>query len=367
MEEFVRHFAAAVSTATLYPLEHPQVTELLQAARKELKRGIGNRDEISLLRLEETVVVDGMPLAGGLYLERFARMLKDRGIGHLRIGRNIAAEELLALTSAMAGKRSEGAEVHSTGNLRLGKVKAPPAGNPLAGKTAPPPGIDGEDLSRLADIYDRTQRRQSVDTVGIPEIVSNFIRALSSDADPLLVLAPLRDMDEYTFAHSVNVCLLNLAQARSLGIEGGLLRDIGVAALLHDIGKLFIPPDIINKPGELNEEEWKIVRRHPALGARHLLAAKGAPRLAVLTAYEHHLRFDGTGYPAVDEFWQQNLCSQMTTLSDLVDSMLTRRSYREPLTLQIVAGTIRQHRGTHLHPVLADNFLRLIDAAGPEK
>lgn len=362
--EFIRHFAAAVSTATLYPLEHAQVTMHLGGARRELERALADREEISLMRLEETLVADGTPLASGLYLQRFVRILKERGIGHLRIGRAVAQEELLALAGALAGRLGAEGEIRSTENLRLGKVSAPPVGSSLAVPELPPEGmtgIDGEDFARLAEIYERARRSQSLSTVGISEIVSNFIRALASDADPLLVLAPLRKMDEYTFAHSVNSCLLNLAQARSLGVEGPLLRDIGVAALLHDIGKLFIPGEIINKPGKLDESEWKIVRRHPALGARYLLGARGIPRLAVLVAYEHHLRFDCSGYPAVDEDWQQNLCSHLTAISDIVDSMLTRRSYREPLSFEMVTGTIRGYRGTHLHPLLVDNFLKLTE------
>ena len=158
--------------------------------------------------------------------------------------------------------------------------------------------------------------------------VITFVDAFSRRADPFLALAPLRAMDEYTFTHSTNVCILNLAQATALGIEGQLLNDIGVSAMLHDIGKLFVPEEVINKKGQLDDREWELMRQHPMRGAQYLLDTPGVPRLSVVTAFEHHMKYDGSGYPAVAKDWQQNLCSQMTAISDVFDAMRTERSYK---------------------------------------
>ena len=362
LEEFIRHLAAAVSTAVLYPLEHPQVDELVGAAHAELNLALGENPEVTLLRLEDSIVADGRPLPSTLYLKRFARMLRERGIGHLRIAHRIGREELLSFAGILAGRRSI-AEFRPSENLQVGKVAVRHLGD------LPPEhlrGFERDDLFRLEEILDGARRGRELHAVGVSEIVSNFIRAMSEDADPLLVLAPLRDMDEYTFAHSINVCLLNLAQARSLGIEGPLLNDIGISALLHDIGKLFIPDEILNKPGKLDDTEWRIIREHPAKGAEYLLKAKGIPRMAVVGAYEHHMSFDGSGYPDVGDHWRQSLAGHMTAISDLFDSMLTRRSYREPLSLPVVAQTIRHGAGTQLHPMLAENFLQLVRCVAPD-
>ena len=131
--------------------------------------------------------------------------------------------------------------------------------------------------------------------------------------------------------------------------------------MLHDVGKLFIPKEILNKPGKLDEEEWCMIEEHPVRGAEYLLNTPGVPRMAVINAYEHHMRFDLHGYPHVSKEWQQSLCSQITSISDIYDSLRTRRPYREPVSLEIVLGNIERLMGTQLHPLLVKNFLRLME------
>ena len=352
---------------------------LCQAALKSLQQTLTERDELPLLRVDDQLVVSGAPLPATIYVGRLAQMLKYRGIGHLRLNRRLEEHELLALVGSLANRKQ--GEVVSTDNLRLGRVELRRSARPAGGGSPAPqsgagrapeepaPGavpvseltdVPAEELARLMDIYDAAQRHHQLNVVGINDIVSTFIDAFTSQGQPLLVLAPLREMDEYTFTHSVNVCILNLAQAASLGIRGPLLQDIGIAAMLHDVGKLFIPQEVLNKPGPLTSEEWQLVRDHPLAGARFLLDTPGVPRMAVVTAFEHHMRFDQSGYPIVKGESAQNLCSQMTTISDLFDSMLTKRPYRAAADFEEVSTTIQYEVGTQLHPILAENFLKLI-------
>ncbi len=376
--DFVRHLASAVSTASLYPLEHRQVQHLCQAAMSSLQQALVEQEELALLRVDDQLVVAGTPLPTSMYVGRLAQMLRYRGIGHLRIHHRIAEHELLKLIASLASRHGE--EVTSTDNLRLGRVELRRPSRPTGGAgvrlptaemnggkasanlvpTSELTDVPAEELARLMDIYDTTRRHHQLNVVGLNDIVATFIDAFTSQGQPLLVLAPLRDMDEYTFTHSVNVCILNLAQAASLGISGPLLQDIGISAMLHDVGKLFIPEEVLNKPGPLTSEEWQLMRNHPLAGARFLLDTPGVPRMAVVSAFEHHMRFDQRGYPIVKGEWAQNLCSQMTTISDLFDSMMTKRPYRPPSDFETVATTIQYEVGTQLHPILAENFLKLI-------
>jgi HD-GYP domain-containing protein (c-di-GMP phosphodiesterase class II) len=222
-----------------------------------------------------------------------------------------------------------------------------------------------EELERFEEIYEAVKQRQKLKITGILDIVSGFVDAFRQEGDSMLAMASLRNTDEYTFTHSTNVCILNIAQAMSLGIEGQLLHDIGIAAMLHDIGKLFIPEEIITKKDKLTPREFDIMRQHPELGAKHLLDSPGVPRLAVTAAYEHHLKFNLGGYPQVQAGWQPNLCSQMTMISDFFDALRTRRSYREPLEISQIAAMMQEIAGTELHPVLTQNFLRIISRLAP--
>lgn len=370
INQCLRHLTTATSTAGLYAPDHPQVARLCQQAHAELARGMAGRVEVSLLRVDDQLAVEGQPLDRTLYTERFARLLKRRGIGHLKFTSGIAVEELTSLSASLIGTQTA---MLSSPNLRLGQVEVRHRQDDTTDHSQLEVDVSGifsvvgqEELARVMEVYEAVRRGRKLQVVGLSEIIAKFIDVFDQYADPLLVLIPLRDMDEYTFTHSLNVCLLNLAQASSLGIKGEFLNDIGLAAMLHDIGKLFVPVEILTKPGVLTEDEWTMMRAHPIKGAEYLLSHAGVPRLAVINAYEHHMRFDLGGYPRRKEGWQQNLVSQMTTISDIYDALRTRRPYRDSLSIEAVLEQIVKLKGTQLHPLLAENFTRLMCKVHPE-
>jgi HD-GYP domain-containing protein (c-di-GMP phosphodiesterase class II) len=226
--------------------------------------------------------------------------------------------------------------------------------------------VSSEELAKIMEAYEAVSHNRKLNVVGLSEIVTEFVDIFSSYADPLLTLVPLRSMDEYTFTHSLNVCLLNIGQATALGIDGPLLHDIGLSAMLHDIGKLFLPEEVLNKSGRLDSEEWELLKEHPVKGAEYLVKTPGVPRMAVANAYEHHMRFDQRGYPTVSNDWQQSLSSQITAISDTYDALRTHRPYRTPMDVDEVLVNISNLAGTQLHPLLVENFLRLMKRVHPD-
>lgn len=374
LQQFSRHLASAVSTAGLYPLDHFQVKNLCHAALESLREAMAGEPELSLMCIGEDLVVEGAPVERSMYATRLVRMLKFRGVEHIKFVEGIEESELLALMGSLAEKGTRRTELHSSPHLRLGKVELhhspskTSSGSDGVGGTGGG-GINQEDLledltedeiGRLMEIYDAVAHHHKLNIVGISDIVSSFVDAFAGEANPLMAMAHLRDFSEYTFTHSSNVCILNLIQASSLGISGPMLHDIGISAMLHDIGKQFIPDEILTKPTVLTEEEWKLMQLHPVKGAKFLLDTPGIPRLAVVTAYEHHMRFDLNGYPRVASNWEQNFCSHLTTISDMFDAMMTKRSYRNPQELESVLFTVESVIGTQLHPILAENFVSLM-------
>lgn len=395
VDHCLRHLTTAISTSKLYSAEHKQVKKLCRMAHSSLLGAIDGQESLSLIRVDEQLAVDEHPLDRSMYIERFARLIKMSGIGHIKFSRDVTFDELHTLLSSLS---SSGKIIHSSENIRLGQVEVRhrSARGGSAGQKAQTsaPGeeqvdpellnkgvdsnvliesaqilenVSSEELSRIMEVYEAVKNNRSLHVVGLSEIVSGFIDVFAGYADPLLTLVPLRNMDEYTFTHSLNVCLLNLAQATALGIEGQLLHDIGLSAMLHDVGKLFIPEEVLNKPGKLDEDEWALMQTHPVRGAEYLLDSPGVPRMAVLNAYEHHLRFDLKGYPLVNNEWQQNLCSQLTSISDIYDSLRTKRPYRVPLELDVVLYNIGELAGTQLHPLLVENFLLLMKRVTSQK
>ena len=135
---------------------------------------------------------------------------------------------------------------------------------------------------------------------------------------------------------------------------------MGVASLLHDVGKIFIPEEILNKPGKLSQEERAIVETHTVKGARYLLGLEGIPKLAFISALEHHLKYDGSGYPSIKGGWTPNIASQIICVADVFDAMRSKRSYQEAMPLTRIEEVLRNGSGTSFNPQLVDHFLKLV-------
>ncbi len=355
----VRHLVTAVSSAALYSFDHPQVSRLRGAALDNLTAALEAKPDISLVIIGDELLAGDSPLDTGLYVGRFVEMMRARGIGHVKFLRGVTARELAALAAALAGGRTE-EEIRSTEHIRFGRVEVRFSLAGKEGEEDPLADFTAEEVARVTEIYEGVARNRKLHAAGIADMVGGFIIALREQARPLMALAPLRDMDEYTFAHSVNVCILNLAQAMSLGINGPLLQEIGIAGLLHDIGKMFVPREILTKPAQLTDAEWRIMRRHPHQGARCLIETPGMPHLAAVVTFEHHMKHDFSGYPAVPPGWRQSLASEMTSISDFFDALRTRRSYCDSMELRQIAGMLLDRRGREFHPLLTRNFLLIL-------
>jgi len=179
-------------------------------------------------------------------------------------------------------------------------------------------------------------------------------------------MAKLKSYDEYTYVHAANVTLLTMAQARRLGLSDDLLRDVGIAAMVHDIGKTFIPDKILNKQGKLSPQEWKVISTHPVIGAKYLSGRRDIPKLAVLAAFEHHIKKDKSGYPKVDSSYMVHPCSQMTGIADCYDALSTVRPYRKPMARHKIFEMLREESGTGYEPFLVENFISMMEAANKE-
>jgi putative nucleotidyltransferase with HDIG domain len=171
--------------------------------------------------------------------------------------------------------------------------------------------------------------------------------------------------DEYTFTHMVNVAILAMAQARSLGIEGLALRALGMAALLHDVGKVRTPLEVLNKPGALTPSERAIMRRHPVEGAAILRASRDIPRLAPIVAFEHHLRADGQGYPDGVRRVPINLGTVLCSIADAYDAMRSTRVYQPATPADRIMEIMVHNNGAQFDPNLVRRFVGLMGVYPP--
>jgi HD-GYP domain-containing protein (c-di-GMP phosphodiesterase class II) len=215
--------------------------------------------------------------------------------------------------------------------------------------------IDDQSLERVWDGV-LEQRRLDLDATDF--MVLALGRTLEENAAAMLPLADLKSHDDYTVAHITNVALLTTALGEAIGFGAAALRELGIAALLHDMGKLRIPPEVLNETNPLTNEQRAIINRHPEDGARILLAARGVPELAVIVAFEHHMHFDGRGgYPQPRRPWKMNLASELTHIADVFDALRSNRPYRAGLPLERIAAIMRRDAGTVFDPALVGIFI----------
>lgn len=366
-QEFFRLLVTAAANADLYNPQHPQVTRLSGKALELIRSQLGTKNRIDILLIDQNIILDKTPLVSNLHTIRFVDALRAHGIEHLSIWGAINQRELSQLILLLAKRQESPQQPTNSTNLRFGSIDMSKVGQGSGTTGATPLPTDSNLLQcerdRLAEICTGAGKKRSLSLTGLKEIVAHFLQALDQELNPLLAIFPLHQQDQYSFTHSTNVCLLTLAHARRLGLNGPLLHDIGIAALLHDIGKLFLPVDIINKPGKPSDEEWQMIRLHPVRGAEYLVGTPGVPQLAVVTAYEHHMKYNLTGYPVARNDWQQHLCSHMTTIADIFDALRTKRAYREAMGAGKVRQMLSNLSGEELHPGLTSTFLQMIDEA----
>ncbi|HMK43835.1 MAG TPA: HD domain-containing phosphohydrolase [Dissulfurispiraceae bacterium] len=366
IQGFLRYFVIALSNARMYTVGHPQTIRMAAETVKSLHDVVADGFVLSMILLEDQIVVESERLPESVYAQRFSAVFRECGCSHIAFSNGMTREEMLKLIGVCV-RPGPGVLRQESPAVVFGRIDVAQEGETSGpgGSVARAPALPDLpqiEVDQLKEIEEALRMGKRFHMGGLYAVVGGFIEAFRQEKGVLSALAPIRMLDEYTFTHSMNVCVLNIAQAIGLGIEGEILHDVGVAALLHDIGKLFVPNEILNKPGKLTDEEWTIMRSHPVRGARYLMDNPSVPRLAAITAYEHHLKYDMSGYPATSSpSWSQNICSQMTTIADFFDAMRTTRPYRKAVDKATIVASIAKQAGVDFHPILARNFVLLFE------
>ena len=213
----------------------------------------------------------------------------------------------------------------------------------------------------VEDTIDDVSSGKAVNMRAMNTMVHSMVDNILENRDALLGLTSIKMYDEYTFAHSVNTSVLAISLATYLSLDKPQVAAIGVAGLLHDIGKVSIPSEIINKPGKPTDEEWEMLKRHPVEGALLLADVPSITKLAMVTAFEHHLHGGSRGYPRIDDVLQQHPFSQIIALADAYDAITAARVYYSIQTPPDKAVRILlSKRGTTFSPVLVKAFVNMV-------
>jgi putative nucleotidyltransferase with HDIG domain len=218
----------------------------------------------------------------------------------------------------------------------------------------------GEEAASIQSMHREVLDRGKLPLAEAEAVVRSLSMAMHGDTEMILPLLQLREFDEYTTTHSLNVSVLTMALSESLGLAQQDVRTFGIAGLLHDLGKVNVPQEILNKPGKLTDEERTIMQQHPAAGARLIIESGKRLDLAAAVAHEHHIMINGHGYPACHYRRDCHKASKLVHVCDVYDALRTRRPYRDAWEAERVLTYIEERAGTEFEPEAAMAFVRMM-------
>lgn len=364
---FLNAFAHGLSVMTLYPEGHPSRERAVDAAFEDLDALSSGAGLPSFTFLDDEVVYGHEPLRE-LKSWEWGRRLVAAGIQRIEFERRITRDEfdgflqeVLARMMLSTVETSAHRQMRSLG-IRFGPVGLPAHEEPAA--AGPELATLEFSLGAEADTFRWMQHEVrtsgTVPLLEVEAVVRSLSIAMHGDRRMVLPLLRLKEFDQYTTTHSLNVAVLSMGLAESLGCGPREIRAIGVAGLLHDIGKIRIPLDVLTKPGRLTDIERQLMNQHPADGARIILQSEDDLELAATVAYEHHVMLDGGGYPEMHYGRDCTLASRMVHVCDVFDALSTKRPYRDAWPLDKTVGYLQERAGSEFDPYIVEQFVRTL-------
>ena len=376
-DEFVRRLTAAVRANQLYAPSHPLAGRALKALAESASQMLAEDTNLAVGFIENEIVVGEIPLVQvGDAFGELLRRVRQVGVERITFDRGVTAEELGVLVETLA--HPERANVTHAGQIpdplavlgaltrvRVGRLSLDERVEASSADVATIRRLYTDGVSIAGALWEMTQREGMPDPHQARALVDSLAQAVAQNRTALMALTALKDYDNYTFTHMVNVSILVMAQARSLGIDGALLREFGMAALMHDIGKVRTPLEVLNKPDKLTDVEFAIMRMHVVDGAEILRRTPEIPALAPVVAFEHHLRLDGTGYPMGVKRASLNLGTMLCSISDVYDAMRSQRAYQGAYPTDRILAVLQKSDGLHFDQHLVRRFSQLMGLYPP--
>jgi HD-GYP domain-containing protein (c-di-GMP phosphodiesterase class II) len=378
--EFLITFYTALRSLKLYPLENPVVQKSLDDLAGSAQAIVAREQELEIRVTGEFIFVNSTRLR--LDLDNYASfshvltILRGAGVGLVRAEEGADKREwtsFLSLLMGAAGRDAPNKMADLVGRLQGAEVR----------HIGVEPPVEADDLEEDEERQKEQAKRTYQRSVAVTKEVINSVRmgrtasvkkvkrAVQAIVDQVLAneeslvgMTTLRDYDDYTFVHSVNVCIFSVSLGRKIGLTKLQLYDLGMAALFHDIGKSRVPLEVLNKDGSLSEEEWRIMQAHPWLGVLTLFGLRGygeIPYRSMIGAYEHHMKIDLTGYPKSIRPRRMSVFSKIIAVADGFDAATSRRAYQTtPLEPDAVLKEMWENPRRGYEPVLVKAFINLL-------
>lgn len=377
--QLVRAIAGVIRSIKMYPVENAVVVNALDELKTLATRLLDAEHELELRGAGEFLFVNSTRLR--LDLDNYAAFSsllaawRSSGVGTVKVLAAPTPRDWTVLLSFFASPSTMAPEerfAQLAARLAQSGITvfelAPPSDQddtpetPEAKEAAKRTYAQGVAVTR--DVINSVRMGQSPNIKKIKRVVQGLVDQILNDETSLVGLTTIRDYDDYTFAHSVNVCIFSVALGRRLGFSRLQLYDLGLAALFHDIGKSRVPVDVLNNPNVLTDDEWRMIAAHPWMGVLALFQLREQqehPYRAMIVAYEHHMKRDLTGYPRGLRTTAMSIFSKIVAVADGFDAATSRRAYQtEPLNPSSVLQEMRDNPRRGMEPIIVKAFVNLL-------
>ncbi len=381
---FLHSLSQAFSSSTLYSASHPARQRAVRSAYDTLRLLQAEDDHPSFSFLGRDVIY-GYDAVRELRDWDWSARLAAAGIQRIEIAGDVTRDDFEIFIEEILVRLTGGTAAVIAGATSVN------GGEQVSGAPLPPPprqlairfgaiGVQGaaksslnselpkgnaeftlrEEASTIRYIHAEVTESGSVPMAEAEAVIRSLSVALHSDGRILIPLLRMKSFDQYTTTHSINVAVLTMALAEAMGHSPRDVRTLGVAGLLHDLGKVRVPPEILTKPGSLSPEERELLERHPGDGARLILNSDSKLTVPAAVAWEHHIMINGGGYPHRHFARECHYASTIVHVCDVFDALHTDRPYRDAWPAAKALHYIERRAGREFDPIITAAFIALM-------
>ena len=364
---FLNSLAQGLSALSLYPDGHSQRERALDVVFDGLLELLADDPAPSFSFLGDELIYNDRPVRE-LRDWGWSKKLSDIGVQRLLLSRETTRDELEGfLDEVLARITIQSVDSAEARQMRKSSIRYGAIG--IRGDhekdqddvvTAGLSFSLQEEADTIEWIHQELQSGKALPLSEAEAVVRALTVAMHGDQEMFLPLLTLKDFDEYTTTHSLNVCVLAMGLAEWMGLGARDVRAFGVAGLMHDLGKTTIPLEILNKAGKLTDEEREIMKSHPVEGAKIIIASEPDLDLAAVVAYEHHIMIDGGGYPTMAFARDCHRGSKFVHVCDVYDALRTTRPYRGAWESEKVLAYIEERSGVEFEGEVAHAFTQMM-------
>lgn len=355
IDAILKSINGAIKGKKLYPAGHPAIAAPMAKAYRAISEFLKTNNKIFIGMVKDVLLFEETPLMDAeKNLGEFIHQIKQREVEGIIFERGLMQKEFFSFLDMLSGddtlKGKELQNMLASKNILHITIKSISKRNILEAYN------DAVDV--VKETMNEIRMGKVPQTKEIIRVTDEMTELVMTDRSAMIGLTMIKNYDNYLFNHSVNVSILAVALGQSMHHKKEDIHTVGIAALLHDVGKTGVAEELIRKPGGLSGEEWETVKQHPVLGSKIIERMEGLTELIARIIYEHHIRFDHSGYPRTES--PLHPLSMIVTISDAYDALTTLRVYQRPYHPVEAIKVMNSLSGKHFDPDTLKAFIGMI-------